>query len=203
MFPSIGAVSVDSIISNLGSTSVANSSPRKRRRRYTRGNSGPSSQDMEEEEKYMVADEEHPYVIFFVGGVTFSEIRSVYDVCKRRQANILIGGSQVLTPASFLDACAAVADPIVRMKVMLPPLPIELAQSRAARERTLKEGAEKRAAAEKKLKADKAAAADLPREPGQGGGEAADPEGSEVVVVSGYKKKKLFGRRKKKSEFAS
>lgn len=196
MFPSIGAVSVDSIISNLGSTSVADSSPSKRRRGYSRGNSGPSFQDMEEEEKYMVADEEHLYVIFFVGGVTFSEIRSVYDVCKRRQANILIGGSQVLTPAAFLDACAAVADPIVRMKVMLPPLPIELAQSRAARERTLKEGAEKRAAAEKKFKADKAAAARPSAAAADSPGEdAADPEGPEVVV--GYKKKKLFGRRKK------
>lgn len=221
LFPLTGAVSVDSIISNLGAACLGggNEDPVAKRRprrtggksvldavgssgaKFMRGQAGNNSQDQEEDDRYMVADEEHLFVVFFVGGVTYSEIRSVYDVCKRRNANILIGGSQVLTPAAFLDACAAVSDPIVRMKVMLPPLPIELAQSRAARDRTLKEGAEKKAAAEKKSALAKGpsggSAAETSPTAVERDGDAADPDGPEVVVVSGYKKKKLFGRRKK------
>jgi syntaxin-binding protein 1 len=231
-FPLIGAVSVDSILSNLGgvnvgggggggqpmsppggkvgrvgskvSSAVGAAGSKLIRGRSTAG----EARNPDDDEQFRMADPEHLFVIFFVGGVTYSELRSVYEVCARREANILIGGSQILTPRAFLDACAAVADPIIRMKVMMPPLPIELAQSRAARERTLKAGAEKKAA--------EAAAAAPPSgsgangtsrgagtKAGGGGGGGGGPEaGPDIVVVTGYEKKsmaqKMFGRKSKK-----
>lgn len=216
-FPLTGAVSVDSIISNLGAAQLDDAggpedfASRRHRiglrsagRRLSRGLSKNSSRDEEEDDRFRAADPEHLFVIFIVGGVTYSEIRSVYDVCSRRGANIMIGGSQILTPRTFLDSCAAVEDPIVRMKVMLPPLPIELAQSRAARERTLKAGAEQKAAKEKASKAAASSAVESAASPRSVRNEDEDEDYSErhsadVVVVEKYKKKslakKMFGRK--------
>jgi Sec1 family len=228
-FPLTGAVSVDSIISNLGASQLDDSyggggsgggggygtGGSKRvggkiysaTKKLSHGLSKSDTRD-EEDDQFRIADREHLFVIFIVGGVTYSEIRSVYEVCARREANIMIGGSQILTPRTFLDACAAVEDPIVRMKVMLPPLPIELAQSRAARERTLKAGAEKKAAAE--AAAGRSGGSGVGGGGGGGGESAAYPcgvrnneeDGSlDVVEVKSYAKKsmtkKLFGRKKK------
>lgn len=212
LFPLTGAVSVDSIISSLGASTVGDGggghggAREKSRAKMAELVRRGSSRDAEEEEadRFKVADREHLFVIFFVGGVTYSEIRSVYEVCARREANIIVGGSQVLTPRMFTEACAAVEDPIVRMRVLLPPLPIELAQSRAARERTLKAGAEKK-------KAEEEAAAQIERtrssepassSPSSVQGDVEEGDGDGPIVVTGYEKKsrtkKLFGRKAKR-----
>lgn len=170
-----------------------------------RGKSSDRILALLEEEQFRVADREHLFVIFIIGGVTYSEVRSAYDVCARREANILVGGSQILTPHGFLEACAAVADPVVRMKVMLPPLPIELAQSRAARERTLKAGGiqklksspDKDAPGQLTVKNERASANSVPgiqEEPPAASGD------HDVIFVTGYEKKsmarKLFGKKR-------
>lgn len=87
--------------------------------------------DYDEEDKPRVADAEHLYVVFVLGGVSYSEVRSMYEVCSKRSANVIIGGSEVITPAMFMRNLAAVADPVIRLQVMLPPLPLELAVKRA------------------------------------------------------------------------
>jgi syntaxin-binding protein 1 len=233
MFPAIGAVSANSIISSLGNASLdddtgygagsSNARPTAGGRggvgKYAAGAFGKlagrtksnSTHDASyDDDRFKVADHEHLFVIFFVGGVTYSEIRTVYEICAKREANILIGGSQVLTPRMFLDVCAAVADPVTRMKVMLPPLPIELAQSRAARERTLKEGgAQKAQSTATGGGANAESGAPKARGSGRTGkdrgkdGESDADERSEpdVVFVTEYEKKsmssRLFGRKKK------
>jgi syntaxin-binding protein 1 len=222
-FPCIGAVSANSIISSLGNVAVDDDSihgtgPTTSRNtatgtgamsKYAAGAFGKlagrtkssHARDPADDDRYKVADREHLFVIFFVGGVTYSEIRAVYEICAKREANVLIGGSQVLTPHTFLEICAAVADPVTRMKVMLPPLPIELAQSRAARERTLKEGGAQKAipntnsmGAEASTRGGKIRAENT-ENPAEGRNEA------DVVVVTEYEKKsmthRLFGRKKK------
>ena len=41
-------------------------------------------------------------IIFFVGGVTLTEARIVYEQCKDSSHSVYIGGSHILTPARFL-----------------------------------------------------------------------------------------------------
>lgn len=72
-------------------------------------------------------DENHLFMVFIVGGVSYTEVRAMYDVCARRNVNIVIGATNILTPNKFLRYLAAVDDPVVRLEVMLPPLPLELA----------------------------------------------------------------------------
>lgn len=234
MFPTTGAVSVDSILSSLASGDRTDDDrfqarharqPQHRggalrqaihadvnalgQRLASKARSQSSGDDDDDYDRYKLADREHMFVVFFVGGATYSEVRSVHEVCAKREANLLIGGTQILTPRMFLDVCAAVADPVIRMKVMLPPLPIELAQSRAARERTMKAGMAKKApGAEAAAPRAAALSAESPtsvhaRTPKEDASSRRAPpeEEHEVVVVTEYEKKsmtkKLFGRKKR------
>lgn len=72
-------------------------------------------------------DENHLFMVFIVGGVSYTEVRAMYDVCAKRNVNIVIGATNILTPHKFLRYLAAVDDPVVRLQVLLPPLPLELA----------------------------------------------------------------------------
>lgn len=104
------------------------------RKAFRHGDSGSRSGDSsgtDELSRPRMADPDHMYVVFVLGGVTYSEIRAMYDVCAKRSANIIIGGSDIITPSSFMRHVAAVSDPVVRIQVMLPPLPLELAITRA------------------------------------------------------------------------
>lgn len=228
-FPPTGFVSVDSIIASLGESSVSEQSMSEGRTqrhdkaglRYGattiraqsasvagmvkslgRGDSHHSAAS--EDDRFRLAESGHLYVVFVVGGVCYSEVRAMYEVCAKREANILIGGSAVLTPNTFMEALGAVADPVLRIRVMLPPLPIELAMSRAARAKTLEVGRAKESSGQGSAR-------------GKGYGEDSSPtsvsldgavgsqgdenqQEAEVEVVVGYKKsrgKRLFGRKKK------
>lgn len=157
LFPVTGAISVESIISSLGHSSLGTASDADRQQQpsneksaqgrlsgrlsltkpFLKGESRTRSDDHEEEEdeddKERVADPEHLYVVFVMGGVSYSEVRAMYEVCSKRSANVIIGGSDILTPDSYLRQLAAVADVVIRLQVMLPPLPLELAVKRAAK----------------------------------------------------------------------
>lgn len=153
-FMQIGTVSVESIIQSVGHTKVqeehsdseAEEGNRKRRagrlgsghkfsglnKSFGKGNSSYSKESEEDDGRFRMAEQDHLYVVFVVGGVCYSEVRGMLEVCAKREANILLGGSQVLIPQTFVQMLGAIADPVMRIQVMLPPLPIELAQSRAA-----------------------------------------------------------------------
>lgn len=224
-FPTIGSVSVDSIISSLGVSSLEDQDSDEKSARnnekpglrygaakirshstsvasavksFRRGESGQSAAS--DDDKFRIAESGHLYMVFVVGGVCYSEVRAMYEVCAKREANILIGGSSVITPSSFVEAIGAIADPVLRIRVMLPPLPIELAMSRASQAKALEAG---RAAAGRngrsgttEMNGEEQSSTNITSADGNNT-EEHDPE---VEVVVGYKKSRgirLFGRKKK------
>eukprot|EP00178_Gracilaria_changii_P007708 TRINITY_DN241_c0_g1_i11.p3 TRINITY_DN241_c0_g1~~TRINITY_DN241_c0_g1_i11.p3 ORF type:complete len:815 (+),score=145.71 TRINITY_DN241_c0_g1_i11:13024-15468(+) len=224
-FPTAGTISVDSIIASVRQASVKSDT-----QNYTafrsdynaragsanirahsaavtgmiksvvRADSSKSSLSDDDDGRFRLAERGHLYIVFVIGGACHSEVRSLYEVCSKREANIIIGGSQIIIPQTFVQCLSAVADPVERIRVMLPPLPLELAQSRAARARTLAAGAEKEHREQEvgHSEADSRGNETIAKEPRV---KTFDEERSEaeVEVVSGYKKSRLrmFGRRKK------
>lgn len=160
-FPSTGAFSIEAIIASLGASSTdrfalesgndaddgsssSTVTPTSREwssgravlsKAFRRGDMGSRSSDDSTSEDFNLqqrtADPDHLYVVFVLGGVTYSEVRAMYEVCAKRGANVVIGGSDMITPTSFIQQLAAVADPVVRVQAMLPPLPLDLAVVRA------------------------------------------------------------------------
>lgn len=224
-FPTTGTVSVDSIIASLGNSSVSNRAHSERgasKDKYMlrhgvenirahsasvagmmkslgKADSGKSPPD--DDGRFRLAESDHLYMIFVVGGICYSEVRAMHEVCAKREANIMMGGSHILTPSRALEALGAVADPVTRIRAMLPPLPIELALSRAARAKALEAGrAKKAAAAAAAAKSAEKAGGLSNSHGGTGDGHGENHGNVEVEVVTGYKKsraKRLFGRRKK------
>ncbi len=217
-FPIMGAVNVDDIIQNVlrrndpfeSSTDFEAPATQPSSKRPLLSKAGAlisrkSTTSDEDDRPPPDADPDHLYMVFFVGGVCYSEVRSVYEVCAKRNANIIVGGCHVLTPAMFLGALGGIADEALKIKVLLPPLPLDLAQMRQSREKALAEmkAQEKE---EEKRKAGKAAASaasakgharkpakEVPTQ------EEDRPIDAEVVTVESYKKpskfKKWFGRK--------
>lgn len=225
-FPIAGAVNTDSIISSLGSMRVDEApmddidddkpvsskifaSAMKATQAASRQLSKAASRDVQDEGPPPPpdADPDHLYVVFFAGGMCYSEIRAIYEVAEKRKANIVIGGSAILAPSQYLSFLGGVADPVLRINVLMPPLPLELAQTRAAADRTRKAGA---AIEKKKKMRAKAAAAEeeepeaVPVKSSRGAGRSRKekspktvydrPDDAEVEVVTGVSKKK-FARR--------
>ena len=220
-FPITGAVDVDDIIQNVlrkpdpTELSIdddpATAPSISRRALFSKAGaliSRKSTNSDEEDQPPPDADPDHLYMVFFVGGVCYSEVRSAYEVCAKRGANIIVGGCHVLTPSMFLGALGGIADEALKIKVLLPPLPMDLAQMRQAREKALAEMKAKEE--EEKRRADKAAieaAVSSVSTKGQGrkAGKVVDTEDedrpldAEVVTVESYKKpskfKKWFGKK--------
>ncbi|CAJ0568240.1 unnamed protein product, partial [Mesorhabditis spiculigera] len=46
-------------------------------------------------------------IVYIIGGMTYSEMRTVYEVSRERNCSILIGSDQIITPDSFLNELAA------------------------------------------------------------------------------------------------
>ncbi|TIB08556.1 hypothetical protein E3P89_03460 [Wallemia ichthyophaga] len=42
-------------------------------------------------------------LVYVCGGMTYSEVQSVYEVCETHQRDVLIGSTDILTPTRFLD----------------------------------------------------------------------------------------------------
>lgn len=224
-FPEIGSVSVDSIIASLGESSVSDQNNGERSSHMTgkavlrhggaavrshsasvasamkgfgRGESKQSAAS--DDDKFRLAETGHLYMIFVVGGVSYSEVRAMYEVCAKREANIVIGGSSVLTPNAFVEAVGALADPVQRIRVMLPPLPVELAMSRAMQAKALEAGRATSASGKGSRKSK--ANVDDPSEVNINSNtdESKGRDDPQVEVVVGYKKSRgmrLFGRKKK------
>lgn len=209
-FPSADTLSIDSIISSMGNSVL--DEPEKERTSSSRGhrskyklsrvlgrNDGDKKSENEEgdgsdssdEEAERYCDPDHLYVVFVLGGISYSEVRAMYEVCSKRSANVIIGGSEILTPNLFVRNLAAVADSVIRVQAMLPPLPLELAVRKSA------------------VKKSAAHSVDVAGEDGNDGltVDSIDDEfqrdrqnGDVVEVVTNYKKNRgirMFGRRKK------
>ena len=224
-FPIVGSVSVDSIIANLGNSSLRaqepdegsiskNSSFRPKFaasniksqsaavaglvKSMAKGDTHRSKDSDSDDGRFRMAEQGHLFMVFVLGGVCYSEVRAMYEVCAKRDANMVIGGSQIITPKSFIDALTSVADPVIRIRVMLPPLPIELAQSRAERAKALEAGREikpERAAPRERT----AVTAVTDNNPDLSEEEDAEENTEELVEVVGYKKSRMrfFGRKKR------
>lgn len=233
-FPTTGTVSVDSIIASLGTSASLGSSKDGHSNRvfekealrhglesvrqhsgavagmvksFGKSDSG-HSKTSDDDGRFRLAESDHLYMVFVLGGICYSEVKSMYEVCNKRDANLLLGGSLVLTPNNIMEFLGSVADPVLRIRVMLPPLPIELAMSRAARAKAIEAGRAKQAtaaAAAAKRGEDSGTSSSRPMQSSERT-ESEGPEGDErdmanVEVVVGYNKKsrakRLFGRRKK------
>jgi syntaxin-binding protein 1 len=46
-------------------------------------------------------------IVFVLGGLTHSELRSAYELTQAAQREVIIGSSAMLTPKSFIDALTA------------------------------------------------------------------------------------------------
>lgn len=229
-FPAVCAVSVDTIISSLGSTSITSHSTtevlihkkEKSTLRFGVDNIRSHSASVagmvkslakadstqsgvsDDDSRFRLAERDHLYLVFVLGGVCYSEVRAMYEVCTKREANVLIGGSHILTPNTMIEALGSVADPVLRIRIMLPPLPIELAMSRAARAKALEAGRAKNtstASAERKSGGNGTPSTEV--DDGVGSSDhppVEERDGMDVEVVVGYKKsraRRLFGLRKK------
>ena len=193
-FPVCGGVSVNEILAGLNNPRNKNATLAAGRQ-GSNESYGASSIDSTESTEEMVqrtADPDHVYIVFFVGGVCYSEIRTVYETKKVRQANMLIGGSNLLTPQNFVDAMAAISDPTIRLKVMLPPLPLDLARTRMA-DRSALENAKTTSDKQSEKPSEAPVKNDVGRK----------PAAKEFEVVAGYQKKSfkrsvagMFGRKK-------
>lgn len=164
-----------------------------------RGGSGGSREISDDTDRFRMADQNHLYVVFFVGGVCYPEVRAIHEVCAKREANVIFGGSHVLTPKAFVDVLGAVVDPILRIRVLMPPLPIALAQTRAAHERTLKANAEKKARDSEIPGSTASSRITNNASNVQGDGAGADDDGVEVATpyAKPSLKKRLFGSKRK------
>eukprot|EP00823_Brevimastigomonas_motovehiculus_P000798 TRINITY_DN1100_c5_g1_i1.p1 TRINITY_DN1100_c5_g1~~TRINITY_DN1100_c5_g1_i1.p1 ORF type:complete len:784 (+),score=264.05 TRINITY_DN1100_c5_g1_i1:266-2353(+) len=60
------------------------------------------------------------FIIFVMGGVSYSEMRSVYEVSQATGAQIIIGGSVPLSPEAFLKGMAGI-DPEIDLKEYIDP----------------------------------------------------------------------------------
>lgn len=209
-FPSADTLSIDAIISSMGNSALdepekeeRTSSSRGHRVKYKlnhmlrrhdrdkKSDDDDDDSDSSDEETHQLSDPDHLYVIFVLGGISYSEVRAMYEVCSKRSANVIIGGSEVLTPNMFVRNLAAVADSVIRVQAMLPPLPLELAVRKAP------------------MKKSAAHSVDGAEEDGNAGltvGSIDDEfqydrqNGGAVEVVTGYKKNRglrIFGRKKK------
>lgn len=227
-FPVVGAVNVDDIIANVmkGYANVSEEPASAARKDPSKDGVISRGKDAFQALKHKGsshadelvvppenADPDHLYMVFFVGGVCYSEVRAVYEVCDKRGANIIVGGSHVLTPMMFLNALGGIADAALKIKVLLPPLPIDLAATRQAR---TKEVAAMKAQAQdekkKKAAAEKTAAAAAPSSSPDSVRKGSSPNNNynddgfekrpadaEVVTVESYKKpskfKRFFGKK--------
>ena len=50
-------------------------------------------------------------IVFMVGGVTYSEMRTAYQVGKRNNAEVYLGSSHVFTPLSYMDSLRVIGTP--------------------------------------------------------------------------------------------
>ncbi|KAI8978547.1 Sec1-like protein [Pilobolus umbonatus] len=62
-----------------------------------------------------------PIIIFIVGGVTYSEIRSAYELAEASNREVYIGSTQVITPDAFVDSLSELHKPSPEPKELVPP----------------------------------------------------------------------------------
>eukprot|EP00919_Chromeraceae_sp_WS-2016_P002070 GHVR01004972.1.p1 GENE.GHVR01004972.1~~GHVR01004972.1.p1 ORF type:complete len:637 (+),score=125.47 GHVR01004972.1:23-1912(+) len=82
---------------NVPSTSKANAKP----------NQNMWDWDSNAATNTVVKGERDRVVIVILGGVTFAEIRTAYEVSESENADVFVGGTSILTPRHVLEACAA------------------------------------------------------------------------------------------------
>jgi syntaxin-binding protein 1 len=77
-----------------------------KRKAKAKGARGPRNwrgKDSKEEAK----EDTRPYfIVYMLGGVTFSELRCMYEIAANAQVNLLIGSTSILRPAEFIRQLA-------------------------------------------------------------------------------------------------
>ncbi|KAG1499673.1 hypothetical protein G6F48_006908 [Rhizopus delemar] len=73
-------------------------------------------------------------IVFIIGGATYSEIRSVYEVAQAHQRDIFIGTTELLRPATFIEHVGhlkrpAPSPPSVITPYVPPQRPVEVAKA--------------------------------------------------------------------------
>jgi syntaxin-binding protein 1 len=62
-------------------------------------------------------------IVFVVGGLTFGELRSVYEVMKAEKREIIVGTTNLASPVQFIDTIGDLKqplDPVVAAKTIVP-----------------------------------------------------------------------------------
>lgn len=60
-------------------------------------------------------------IVFVAGGLTYSEVRSAYQVSEQLGKDVVIGSTHLITPESFIDDLADLDRPPVRKQQQQPP----------------------------------------------------------------------------------
>eukprot|EP01006_Ploeotia_vitrea_P029690 TRINITY_DN62184_c0_g1_i1.p1 TRINITY_DN62184_c0_g1~~TRINITY_DN62184_c0_g1_i1.p1 ORF type:complete len:654 (+),score=356.19 TRINITY_DN62184_c0_g1_i1:113-2074(+) len=85
-----------------------------RKRGQWRNNSAAAAEEKDEEASKSRGTSGPRYIIFCLGGMTLSEMRTCYQVSQQLDANCIIGSSSILTPENYIKGLAEVpldADP--------------------------------------------------------------------------------------------
>ncbi|CAO3670948.1 unnamed protein product [Rhizopus stolonifer] len=62
-----------------------------------------------------------PLIVFILGGATYSEIRSVYELAETHQRDIFIGTTEILRPGRFVDYLSHLKQPAPIPSCIIPP----------------------------------------------------------------------------------
>ncbi|KAL0138132.1 Sec1-like protein [Mucor lusitanicus] len=60
-------------------------------------------------------------IVFVIGGATYSEIRSVYEIADTFNRDVYIGTTEILRPSSFIDHLGHLRLPVPTPKSVIPP----------------------------------------------------------------------------------
>jgi syntaxin-binding protein 1 len=60
-------------------------------------------------------------IVFVIGGATYSEIRSAYEIAETYSRDVFIGTTELLRPTSFVEQLGHLRLPVPSPKSLIPP----------------------------------------------------------------------------------
>jgi len=82
----------------------------KRQAKSARRQTGGAGRNWRNQDEQKQEDNRPYFIIFVLGGVTFSEMRSVYEIAESSKAQIIVGSTTMLTAESFIKELADLDD---------------------------------------------------------------------------------------------
>lgn len=60
-------------------------------------------------------------IVFVIGGATYSEIRSVYEIAEAYNRDVFIGTTELLRPAAFIEQLGGLKQPVPAPRSLIAP----------------------------------------------------------------------------------